>query len=159
MAEDEIKRQSENDLLLYLEHHLSRNNETLQKYDLPEPVAVIDYPRNIEDCQIFKEERPQDIEEIISEKDKWLSLMNKEQKKAYDAIMNSIERNTDNPTPTDHVFFVDGPGGTGKTLLFNAVLNTVRGNGDYALACATSGIVSILLKFGRTIHSRFKVPV
>ena len=57
------------------------------------------------------------------------------------------------------IIYIDGPGGTGKTLLFNAVLNSVRAEGNYALACATSGIASILLQFGRTIHSRFKVPV
>jgi hypothetical protein len=57
------------------------------------------------------------------------------------------------------VFFVDGPGGTGKTFLENLLLATVRAKGDIALAVASSGITSILLDGGRTAHSRFKIPL
>ena len=46
--------------------------------------------------------------------------LNEEQHAAYDEIMSSID--------TEHggLFFVDGPGGTGKTYLYKALLATIR---------------------------------
>ena len=55
--------------------------------------------------------------------------------------------------------FVDGPGGTGKTYLFNSILEHVRRAGHIALAVATSGTAALLLDGGRTAHSTFKIPL
>src|SRR5580698_7347111 len=57
------------------------------------------------------------------------------------------------------IYFVDAPGGTGKTFVFNTLLALVRKEGDIALAVATSGIAALLLEGGRTAHSRFKIPL
>jgi hypothetical protein len=57
------------------------------------------------------------------------------------------------------LFFIDGPGGTGKTFVENLLLNWVRGHSEIALAVASSGIASILLHHGRTSHSRFHIPI
>jgi hypothetical protein len=57
------------------------------------------------------------------------------------------------------VFFVDGPGGTGKTFLYRALLATVRGKGDIAVATATLGVAASIMPGGRTAHSRFKIPL
>lgn len=57
------------------------------------------------------------------------------------------------------VFFVDGPGGSGKSFLFEAFLHYVRGKGDLAVACAWSGLAATLLPGGRTCHARFGLPV
>ena len=54
-------------------------------------------------------------------------------------------------------FFVDAPGGCGKTYLFNLLLSTIRARGEIALAAATSGIGALLLAGGRTTHSLFKI--
>jgi hypothetical protein len=56
------------------------------------------------------------------------------------------------------VFFVDGPGGTGKTSLFNSILRTVRGDSNTALAVASSVIASLLMIGVQTSHSMFKIP-
>ena len=58
-----------------------------------------------------------------------------------------------------HLFFIDGPGGIGKTFLYNLLLGRVRCEGHIALAMASSGIATLLLNGGRTAHSRFKIPV
>ena len=58
-----------------------------------------------------------------------------------------------------NVVFVDAPGGTGKTFLFNTVLARYRSQKKICLALASSGIASILLTGGRTGHSRFKIPL
>ena len=54
---------------------------------------------------------------------------------------------------------MDGPGGSGKTFLYEALLHFARGEGWPALACAWSGIAATLLEKGRTCHSRFGLPV
>lgn len=56
-------------------------------------------------------------------------------------------------------FFVDGPGGTGETFLYRALLATVRLLGYIALATATSGVATSILPGGHTTHSRFKIPI
>jgi hypothetical protein len=56
-------------------------------------------------------------------------------------------------------FFVDAPGGTGKTYCFNGLLSHVRGEGEIAIAVASSGIAALLLYKGRTCHSRLKCAI
>ena len=57
------------------------------------------------------------------------------------------------------IFFLDGPGGTGKTFVENLILAHVRSKGDIALAVASMGIASILLSNGCTAYSWFKIPL
>jgi len=66
--------------------------------------------------------------------------------------MNVIDHNQ------SQVFFVDGPGGTGKTFLYRALMETLRNRGKIVLATALSGIPATLLLGGRTAHSRFNLP-
>jgi ATP-dependent DNA helicase PIF1 len=56
----------------------------------------------------------------VNEEDKNLhESLNTEQFTAYKTIMSTIE------SPNGGVFFIDGPGGTGKTFLYRALLGTV----------------------------------
>jgi hypothetical protein len=57
------------------------------------------------------------------------------------------------------VFFVDGPGGTGKTFLFSKLLQYVRQSNNIAIAVASSGAAATLLPGGRTAHSTFGIPL
>lgn len=57
------------------------------------------------------------------------------------------------------LFFLDAPGGTGKTFLIKLLLANVRKDQKIALAVASSGIASTLLPGGRTAHSVFKLPL
>ena len=57
------------------------------------------------------------------------------------------------------IFFVDEPGGTGKTYIYHALLINVRSRGMIGLATATSGIAASILPRGRTTHSRFEIPL
>ncbi|XP_075483668.1 uncharacterized protein LOC142523822 [Primulina tabacum] len=79
--------------------------------------------------------------------------LNIEQRQAYNRIMYHVNKDLPN------AFFIDGPGGTGKTFLYKAILATIRSNGHIALATATSGVAASLLPRGRTSHSRFKIPL
>ncbi|GBO37537.1 ATP-dependent DNA helicase PIF1, partial [Araneus ventricosus] len=57
------------------------------------------------------------------------------------------------------IFFLDAPGGTGKTFLINLLLAKVRQRKEIALAVASSGIAATLLTGGRTAHSAFRLPL
>ncbi|GFX59351.1 ATP-dependent DNA helicase [Trichonephila clavipes] len=57
------------------------------------------------------------------------------------------------------IFFLNAPGGTGKTFLIKLVLAAVRSQNDIALALASSGIAATLLPGGRTAHSALKLPL
>ena len=57
------------------------------------------------------------------------------------------------------IFFLDAPGGTGKTFVLKLLLAEVRRKNVVALAVASSGIAATLLPGGRTAHSTFKLPL
>nr|XP_027083804.1 uncharacterized protein LOC113706116 [Coffea arabica] len=81
------------------------------------------------------------------------SKLNSEQKYAYDIILQACF------SSHGRSFFIDGPGGTGKTFLYRSLLATLRSEGHIAIAVATSGIAASILPGGRTAHSRFKIPL
>jgi hypothetical protein len=57
------------------------------------------------------------------------------------------------------VFFVDDPGGIGKTFLYRCLIATIHLEGLIAVATATSGIAASIMPSGRTTHSVFKMPI
>lgn len=72
--------------------------------------------------------------------------MNSEQRIIYDEIVSAIYNVPNEVTQTRNNFsFVDGPGGTGKTFLYNALLARVCSNSQIASACAPSKIAATLL--------------
>ncbi|XP_022873769.1 ATP-dependent DNA helicase pfh1-like [Olea europaea var. sylvestris] len=56
-------------------------------------------------------------------------------------------------------FFIDGPGGTGKTFLYKTLLAAVRSQNLIALTIASFGLAASLLLGGQTVHLRFKIPL
>ena len=67
---------------------------------------------------------------------------------------------------SQHCYFIDGRGGTGKTFLLNLLLDKVRLLPDatgahYCVAVATSstGVTAKLLHGGRTAHTQFKISL
>ena len=79
--------------------------------------------------------------------------MRDDQAAAFDAITQSIDKQE------GRLFFIDGPGGSGKTFLEEALLHHVRGQKNIAAACAWSGVAATLLPGGKTCHSTFGLPV
>ena len=73
----------------------------------------------------------------------------------FTTIMSAVNDHKQYPV----VFFIDGPGGTGKTFLYNTLIAKVRFQSKVALGLASSGIAALLLPGGRIVHSRLKVPI
>ena len=80
-------------------------------------------------------------------------LLLDDQREALNAVLNTVD------SEQGAVFFIDAPGGTGKTFLTNLLLAKVRQLKYIAIAVASSGIAATLLKGGRTAHSTFKLPL
>ena len=79
---------------------------------------------------------------------------NEKQRLFYDEFLSLAS--TD---PKKAQFFVQGPGGTGKTFLYKGLAAHFRSQGKVVLCVASSGIAALLLPGGRTAHSRFKIPL
>ncbi|XP_050065737.1 uncharacterized protein LOC126554744 [Aphis gossypii] len=79
--------------------------------------------------------------------------LNDEQKFAYNQIITSVNNNE------GRIYFLDAPGGTGKTFLINLILAKVRSTRDIALTVVSFGIAATLLEGGRTAHATFKLPL
>ncbi len=142
MLEDRVY----NECLVFIEDHLLQlGGQRLSYYGLPEAHREV--------CNLDEEVSRElsyhvDTQDVLEQEHKLLA----EQKHAFDIIYNAIEGSKGG------LYFIDAPGGTGKTFLLNLLLSKVRLNLGIALATASSGIASTLLIGGRTAHSTFKLP-
>jgi hypothetical protein len=56
-------------------------------------------------------------------------------------------------------FFLSAAAGCGKTFVANTLCHHLRSQSKIVLCVASSGVASLLLIGGHTVHSRFKVPI
>ncbi|KAL0292299.1 UNVERIFIED_CONTAM: hypothetical protein Scaly_2597300 [Sesamum calycinum] len=134
-----------NKLLLEIRRLLHCYRRQLSEFELPPISEDSDspLPRMIQD-ELSVHIPIEDLQSI--------DKLNDNQKCAFDAIKGAISRNQ------SVIFFIDGPGGSGKTFLYCAILAYLRANNHIVIATATSAIAATLLPGGRTAHSRFKIP-
>jgi hypothetical protein len=93
------------------------------------------------------------IIEVNEEDNNLHKSLNTKQMAAYKTIISTVD------SPNGGVFFIDGPGGTGKTFLYRALLGTVLSQDKISIATATSGVATSIMPGGWTTHSRFKIPI
>lgn len=103
--------------------------------------------------QELRREAQYDSETLREMVDRTVPLLNQQQKYAYDTLMKVVNDGTGG------FYFLDAPGGTGKTFLLSLILATIRSQNGIALALASSGIAATLLEGGRTAHSALKLPL
>ncbi|XP_021744627.1 ATP-dependent DNA helicase PIF1-like [Chenopodium quinoa] len=102
--------------------------------------------------------RTKDIEDALNAPIPYQCLqcknqLNQAQREAFNVIMDHVTKQIHG------AFFIDGPGGTGKTFSYNALYAEIRLMNKIVLPTATSGIVVANIPSGRTAHSRFKIPL
>ena len=134
-----------------VDHLLQQNGKSLSTYNLPNP--SIDFENIDGVCRIVAEEINYDVERLRTFWDQGYMQANDQQKQVLDSVTSALA------IGDGGLFFLDGPGGMGKTFVESLLLAHVRAQGQVALAVASSGIASILLEGGRTSHSRFKIPI
>lgn len=128
-------------ILLHTPPQNKSENQSLKYFKLPEPNLPSLRPllnANIEQLKCLSELHR--------------SIFNDEQHYAFDRINNAIYNNQ-----KQNLFFIDGPGGSGKTYLYNRLIEHILRNNDSAVVCASTGIACTLLYNGTTFHSAFKL--
>ncbi|KAL0311599.1 UNVERIFIED_CONTAM: hypothetical protein Sangu_2454600 [Sesamum angustifolium] len=137
-----------NKLLHDLNGILMQHKESINEFDLPQITG------GFEDLMNIPSRIEHELSIPISETDlNAVRVLNNCQFSAFDIISRAIRRKH------SAIFFVDGPGGTGKTFLYKSLLANFRKDGLIMLAIATSGIAANLLPGGRTAHSKLKIPI
>ena len=133
-----------------LQKVLNHSGKLLSEVGMPSPnisweVGVVDL--------LTREQNAYDIAKEKESADTNIALLNHEQKMAFNEIMKAVDEQQ------PKMFFVNGPGGTGKSFVWNTLAHACRAKGYIVLCVASSGIASILLKGGRTSHNMFQIPV
>ena len=86
----------------------------------------------------------------------FVDLLNPDQKLIFDDVLDSIHSALYDRFKH---FFVDGPGGTGKTFLFKALIHYLRSLGFIVVPVAWTGMAASLVDGGKTVHSTFSLSV
>ena len=129
---------------------LADSGKTLQDFELDN--YTNDWGRTAGN-DLIATELNYDLIEQTDEHDLTLAQFNEDQPNAYTTILHSIADGSKS------LHFVQGPAGTGKTFLYKVLCNYFRSKGKILLCVASSRIVALLLPGGRTLHSRFKIPI
>ena len=78
--------------------------------------------------------------------DNMYSKLNDDQRKIFEEIIGDKH----------NFFFIDGPGGTGKTFLYKTLIHYFITKEKNIISMAWTGIAAILLPQGKTTHKTFR---
>jgi len=132
-----------NETLALIQHRLREmGSRDLHSFGLPRPTRIVSPSMEIFDVQ--------HITSFVIQRE---AMLVPDQKSAFDAIMHDVT------SQGGSIFFIDAPGGTGKTFLLNLLIAKIRQTRSTPIAVASSGIASTLLSGGKTAHSFFKLPL
>lgn len=123
---------------------LASHRMSCAHYGLPSPPV---YLPEI-DQEIDQEKERQQAEEMSL-------TLNEEQRNAYDKITKAIS----NKPLSENLFFIDGPGGSGKTYVYANLIHFMNGIGGKVITAASTGIAANRLHGGRTVHSLYGLPI
>ena len=134
--------QSYNMLLNEIQNQLIEEGYNMKNFGLPEP-SYYQIPSELE-----LSSSPWEKEELIHT----INSLNREQEYAFSEIIDSI-----NSKHNRKLYILDGPGGSGKTYLYNALAKHMKIYNKICIATAKTGIAGTLLLDGCTYHSTFKL--
>ena len=140
------------DLGLYeIEMVLNKNGRSLRDYPpmpLPSPNLVLQLGN-----RLIREQLDYDQEQESHNLQRLLPTLNSDQMRVFQSVIQADEHGGGG------CFFIYGSGGTGKTYLWKTIVTHFRSKGLIVLCVASSGIAALLLPFGKTAHSMFKIPI
>ena len=73
-------------------------------------------------------------------------------------IFDDLNEMCDGTAPVEPIFIGAKPG-TGKSYLLNTMISQLRSRSKIVISCASTACAALLLKYGRTAHSYFKIPL
>jgi Cdc6-like AAA superfamily ATPase len=139
--------QANNNLLKDIQHRLSLEDKTPEMYRFKSPPKL--------DSEL---EREKILYDPHSEAKKFDYLEtqyvnNIDQQRIFDTIMSAVNLGE------KKYFFIDGPGGTGKTTVIKKIITKLRAEGKIVQVCASTTLAATLYENAMTAHSLFKFPV
>ena len=152
LAEDFLRRgrvagmpddESYDHALRHIQSIVESNGKIMEDYRLPSPGPLLNPTEGIDDGI-----HTSSIDDL-----------NSDQRRIADAVINSVEEYLADGREMPRIFFVDGPGGTGKSFLFNFLASHFRSLGINVSMSAWSGVAATLLLRAKTVHSTFKIPL
>ncbi|RYQ88820.1 hypothetical protein Ahy_B09g095793 isoform B [Arachis hypogaea] len=137
--------------LLEIEKLLQNNGKSLRNYaGMPVPNnSLVSQFSNL----MLLRELQYDIVSLTREHDANILKLNEEQRVIYDKIIDCVSNKRHG------FFFVYGFGGIGKTFLYRVLSARLQSEKKIVINVASSGIASLLLPGGKTVHSMFNIPV
>lgn len=136
-------------LILIEDMCLAMTSKALAQLGMPAPNRAAHDLFNLD----LQREQQYDCNELQTFVNTNVPKLNRDQKNVYDIIMQAVNDNLGG------LYFLDAPGGTGKTFLISLILARIRSQRKIALALASSGIAATLLDGDRTAHSALKLPL
>ena len=116
------------------------------------PQITQDWEANIENRFIAEQCRYDPVEQAqLAAENR--HTFNVDQRAVFDEIMHAVNNKTGQTS------FLHGPGGTGKTYVYNTLCYQLWSQSKIVLCVASSGIAALLPKGGRTSHSCFQIPI
>ena len=133
-------------------------DKRLEDFNLPLPVKARD---ELLAFQHFEQEKLQNeainIDYEQQQYENMYSTMNPEQQALIHALTEELKDIKNKNTAK--CYFIDAPGGTGKTYCLNAFIHLCLSKGLKIIVTGYSGVAANLLLRGRTCHSQFKFPL
>ena len=129
-----------NDLLFTaytrIEKYIQKNNPHMsmaETFHIRPPVPDEQEP------QLGQDDLPPNLVTLAEEADQLADMLNPEQRTVYDAIVHSI-LNQEGKS-----FFIDGPGGSGKSFLYKCIMLRLSSLSRTFSACASTGIAATVI--------------
>ncbi|XP_011859152.1 PREDICTED: uncharacterized protein LOC105556668 [Vollenhovia emeryi] len=96
------------------------------------------------------------LEEVMEVGSRQYEQLNDKQKEIVDLILNRID---DDNNHNSNCFYIDGPGGSGKTFIYTTIYHLAKIRNKHVCTMAFTGIAATLLPAGKTVHKTFGLPV
>ena len=114
---------------------------------------------DIEPINMLEEPNDFDVEFELHQSNEQMAKLNREQRILVDQVLEDLNAIRDGEEPKCRAYFLDGPGGSGKTMVYNTLISCCRSRGIKVAPSAWTGIAATLLSGGRTVHTLFRLPV
>ena len=114
---------------------------------------------DIQPIQMMEEPNEFDIELELQQSNEQMAKLNTDQRMLVDHVLDDLNAIRQGEAPKCRAYFLDGPGGSGKTMVYNTLISFCRSQGIKVAPSAWTGIAATLLSGGRTVHALFKLPV
>ncbi|HEV7738154.1 MAG TPA: AAA family ATPase [Chlamydiales bacterium] len=139
---------------LYLINTILQSSGKSLSQDFPDMLQIVHHWDEVEGNRYIIEQRAYNPETEAQQAQHNIALLNASQRRVFDTVFDTAMGRSE-----QKLFFVNGPGGTGKSFIWSTLAHALRAEGKIVLCVASSGIASLLLPGGRTAHSTFAIPI